>query len=115
MKRFGMLSPIRNSLTLGAAKCVYNTIIQPIFDYSDIRWERSISQTCNNEMQRFFNKAVRIVLKRNRTENCLSSLKWLHLLTRSKVHRCILIYKILNSIVPAYLDNYFFKISCNFL
>ena len=35
MKRLGLLSQTRNTLTLRAAKCVYNAIIQPIFDYAD--------------------------------------------------------------------------------
>ena len=56
-----------------------------------------------------YNRAARIVVKSNRTENCFPSLKWLHLSTRGKVHRCILIYKILNCIAPTYLDNYFVK------
>ena len=108
MKRLGLLSRIRNSLTLGTSKCVYNTIIQPIFDYADISWGAML-QTCNTEMQRLQNRAARIVVKSNRTENCFPSLKWLHLSTRRKVHRCILIYKILNGIAPTYLDNYFVK------
>jgi hypothetical protein len=93
MKRLGLLSRIRNSLTLQAAKCVYNTIIQPIFDYFDISWGAML-QTCNTEMQRLQNRATHIVVKSNRTENCFPSLKWLHLSTRRKVHRCILIFQI---------------------
>ena len=100
-------SRIRNSLNLGQQN-VYNTIIQPIFDYADISWGAML-QTCKTEMPRLQNIAARIVVKSNRTENCFPSLKWLHLSTRRKVHRCILIYKILNGIAPTYLDNYFVK------
>jgi hypothetical protein len=81
---------------------------QAIFDYADVSWGAML-QTCNTEMQRLQNRAARIVVKSNRTENCFPSLKWLHLSTRRKVHRCILIYRILNSIAPTYLDNYFVK------
>ena len=108
MKRLGLLSRIRNSLTLRAAKCVYSTIIQPIFDYADISWGAML-QTCNTEMQILQNRAARIVVKSSRRENCFPSLKWLHLSTRRKVHRCILIYKILNGIASTYLANYFVK------
>jgi hypothetical protein len=66
-------------------------------------------QTCKTEMSRLQNIAARIVVKSNRTENCFPSLKWLHLSTRRKVHRCILIYITLNGIAPIYLDNYFVK------
>ena len=81
---------------------------QAIFDYADVSWGAML-QTCNTEMQRLQNRAARIVVKSNRTENCFPSLKWLHLSTRRKVHRCILIYRILNGSAPTYLDNYFVK------
>ena len=68
------------------------------------------SKIYNNELQRLQNRAARIVLRRNRTENCLSSLNWLHLSTRRKIHRCVLaLFKILNNCVPVYLNNYFTK------
>lgn len=37
-KRLGLLSRIRKSLTIEASKCIYNTIVQPIFDYIDVVW-----------------------------------------------------------------------------
>ncbi len=87
---------------------MYNTLIQPIFDYADVSWG-AMSQTSTNEMQRLQNRAAHIAVKSYQTENCLSSLKWLHLSTRRKVHRCILFYKILNGMAPAYFDNHFVK------
>ena len=91
-----------------AANRVYNTMIQPIFDYADTSWG-VLSEACNNELQRLQNRAARIVLRRNRTENCLSSLNWLHLSTRRKIHRCVLVFKISNNCVPVYFNNYFTK------
>ncbi len=85
---------------------ICNTL--PIFYYADVSWG-GMSQTSTNEMQRLQNRAARIALKSYRTENCLSSLKWLRLSTRRKVHRCILMYKILNGMAPTYFDNYFAK------
>ena len=37
-KRLGLLSRIRPYLTQNAAKCVYNCLIQPIFNYTDTLW-----------------------------------------------------------------------------
>ena len=34
-KRLGLLSCIRPFLTLKAAKCVYNSLVQAMFDYTD--------------------------------------------------------------------------------
>ena len=94
-------------MTLEAANSVYNTLIQPISDYADTSWG-VLSEACNNELQRLQNRAARIVLRRNRTENCLSSLNWLHLSTRRKI-RCVLVFKILNNCVPVYFNDYFTK------
>ena len=106
-KRLGILSRIRYCLTLDAANRVYNTMIQPIFDHADTSWG-VLSEVCNNELQRLQNRAACIVLRRNRTENCLSSLNWLHLSTRRKIHRCVLVFKIFNC-VPVYFNDYFTK------
>ena len=37
-KRLGLLSRIRPYLTHKAAKCVYNCLIQPILNYTDMVW-----------------------------------------------------------------------------
>ena len=37
-KRLGLLARIRSCLTLKAAKCVYNTLIEPILSYTDTAW-----------------------------------------------------------------------------
>lgn len=60
-------------------------------------------------MQRLQNKAACIVLIRNRTENYFSSFKYLRLLTRTMIHRCILIFKILSDSIPVYFENHFIK------
>ena len=33
-KRLGLLSRIRSCLSIEASKCVYNSVVQPIFDYT---------------------------------------------------------------------------------
>ena len=83
-KRVGMLFRIIHYLTLEAAKNVYNTIIQPVFDYANTSWG-VLSQTCNNELQRLQNRVALIVLRRNNAENCFFP-NWLHLSTRGKIH-----------------------------
>ena len=37
-KRLGLLARIRSCLTLKAAKCVYNTLLEPILSYTDTAW-----------------------------------------------------------------------------
>ena len=38
-KRLLLLCRVRKCITLKACKCVYNVIIQPLFDYADTAWE----------------------------------------------------------------------------
>jgi hypothetical protein len=37
-KRLGILSRIHSCLTIEASECVYNSLVQPIFDYTDAVW-----------------------------------------------------------------------------
>ena len=49
-KRLGLLARIRSCLTLKAAKCVYNTLIEPILSYTDTAWgELSVGSSKNSE------------------------------------------------------------------
>ena len=62
-KRLGLLSRIRSCLTQEASKCVYNTIVQPIFDYADVVYSELPAGWSENP-QRLQNHAARIILQR---------------------------------------------------
>ena len=66
-KRLGLLSRIRPYLTLKAAKCVYNCLVQPIFYYTDTVWGR-LSIGCSNSLQRLQNRATYIIQRTATTE-----------------------------------------------
>jgi hypothetical protein len=85
---------------LGAARCVYNTIIQPIFDYADISWGAML-QTCKDL------KIERHVLFLKVIEQKIASLRSSGSIFRQGEK--FIIYKILHGIAPTYLDNYFVK------
>lgn len=38
--RLKLMSGIRSCLTIAAAKYVYNAIMQPLFDYCDVTWNK---------------------------------------------------------------------------
>ena len=104
--RLKLLSRIRSCLTSVAARHVYNGIIQPLFDYCDVGWNK-ISEGCKHELQRLQNKASRIILQRNRTGDSLKILNWMNLENRRSMHVCILVFKCINMMVPEYLCGYF--------
>ena len=107
-KRLGLLSRIRACLTIEASKCVYNSIVQPLFDYAETAWGE-LSIGCSQELQRLQNRAPRIILKRNTSKNTFGLLNWVNLNSRRNIHKCILVYKCINNMVPEYLCSYFLR------
>ena len=86
--RLGLLSRIRSCLTLEASCSHYLTI---------------------RELHRLQNRAARIILQRNASNDTFSVLNWLNLASRRKMHKCILVFKCLNNLIPKYLTQYFTK------
>ena len=105
-RRLGLLSRIRSCLTLEASKQVYTSLLQPLFDYADVAWE-GISEGCCKELHRLQNRAARIILRKNTSNDTFCALNWLNLASRRKMHKCILVFKSLNNLVPKYLTQYF--------
>ena len=95
-KRLGLLSRIWPYLTKKAVKCVYNGLMQPIFNYTDTVWGR-LSQGCSKNLQRLQNRAAHIVQGRTTTEEAFQMLGWINLETQRTMHKCILVYKCLNN------------------
>ena len=91
-KRLGLLSRIRPYLTQKAAKCVYNCLIQPIFNYIDTVWG-GLSIGCGKNLLRLQNRAAHIVQWRFTTEEAFQMLGWINLETQRIMHKCILVYK----------------------
>ena len=106
--RLGLLSRIRACLTLEASKQVYTSLVQPLFDYADVAWGE-ISKGFCKELQRLQNRAARIILRRKTSKNAFHLLNWLRLTCRRKLHKCILVFKCLNNLVPKYLTEYFIR------
>ena len=107
-KRLGLLSRIRSCLTLEASKNVYNSLVLPIFDYVDVILSE-LSFGCYQDLQKLQNRAARIVLQQHRSENVFTRLNWTDLATRRSRHKCILVFKCLNDMVPVYLSDYFVR------
>ena len=102
------LARIRSCLTLKVAKCLYNTLIEPILCYNDTAWGE-LSATSSKTLQRLQNRATRIILRRNFCKDTFSFLGWAELQMKRKRHKRVLVYKCLNKLVPQYLCNYFIR------
>ena len=79
---------------------------KPILCYTDTVWGE-LSATSSKTLQRLQNRAARIVLRRDSSKDTLNVLGWVELETKQKRHKCALVYKCLNNLVPKYLSGYF--------
>ena len=101
----GLLSRIRSWLDLKAARCVYNTLIEPVLSYTDTAWGE-LSAASSTSLQRLQNCAARIIQRRHSS----STLGWFDLETNRKMHKCILAFtECLHGLVPPYLCYYFIR------
>ena len=78
---------------------MYNCLVQPIFDYTDTVWG-GLSIGCSNSLQRLQNRAAHIIQRTATTEESFKMLGWVDLETQRKAHKCILVFKCLNELVP---------------
>ena len=110
-KRLGLLSRIRSCLTLKAANCVYRSVIEPVFNYTDSAWG-TISIGRSKNLQKLQNRDTHIILRRDSSRDTFDILKWADLEINPKIHKCVLVFKCLHNLVPEYLSNYFTSNSC---
>ena len=82
-RRLELLARIRSCLTLRAAKCVFNTRIEPILCYTDTVWGE-LSATSSKTLQRLQNRVARIVLRRDSSKDTFDVLVWAQLEVKRK-------------------------------
>jgi len=76
-----------------------------ILPQTDTGWGE-LSATSNITLQCLQNRAARIVLRRDSSKDTLNVLGWTELETKRKRHKCVLVYKCHNNLVPQYLSYY---------
>lgn len=80
-KVIGVLRRLKPLLPLSALVLIYNSLIQPHFDYCSVVWD-NLSKGLAQKLQRIQNRAARIVTGSDfytRTSEILSSLNWSNL------------------------------------
>ena len=102
-----LLRRIRHLLPHQARLLFYNSLVLPIFDYADLVWGDKDNANLMKELQILQNKAAKIIINRplqSSATETFSALKWLDLERRRFYHRCIHIYKCVNSLIQHSLD-----------
>ena len=117
--RLGMLRRIRRNIDTKTCALMYNSLIQPLFDYCDIIWDGA-NKTDTDRLQSLHHRAARIVLNdfsRNGYQfvkagpQLLTALGWDTIESRRRGHVCHMMFKCIKSyqgdIVPPYLETIF--------
>ena len=103
----GLLSRVRNNLTVYAAERVFTTMILPKLDYCDFV-RSNVAPSRYHSLERLQTKAARIVLKdSNLTHHqLLCQLSWKSLRARSTIHNLTFVFKCLHNIAPDLFKSY---------
>ena len=112
----GALRRIRPLISQSTAVLIYNSLIQPHFDYCSLVWD-SFSDQLSDKLQKLQNRAARVILKANYGTSwslLLDILKWDILVIRRKMHKVLMMFKSMNEQAPAYLQNLFHERSTDY-
>ena len=116
MMMIGAFRRIRPLISQSTAVLVYNSLIQPHFDYCTLVWD-GFSDQLSDKLQKLQNWAARVIWKANNMTSLsllLDILKWGKLVIRRKKHKAIMMFKSLNEQAPVYLQNLFHEQSTDY-
>ena len=110
----GGLRQIRQFVNDDTLITIYNSLIQPSFDYNncDLVWD-NLSKGLATRLQKLQNRAGRVILRAAydvSSEDILKELGWSDLKTRRAKHKATQMFKISTGEAPNYLTDRFFKV-----
>ena len=92
-----------------ALLCIYNSLVQPQFDYYSLVWG-NCGRTLSNKLQRLQNQAARVITSSGYDANVNSlfhKLSWKNLQSQRQIQKALMVFKSLNDLVPAYITSKF--------
>ena len=101
-QHLGLIRHIKHLLPFQARLTLYNSLVLPLFDYSDIIWGDKNSSPLMNHLQVLQHNAGRLILdlpRQSSATEALHILEWKPLSIHRKYHRCKSMFKCLNQLV----------------
>ena len=89
---------------------VYNSLVQPHFDYCNVVWG-NCSKNLSSKLQKLQNRAARVLTFSNydcSTSELFQNLKWSKLVHQRAVRKAIMMHCIVNNTAPEYLTSRLF-------
>ena len=108
-KAIGALKRARPFILVKTALQIYHALIRPYFDYCSSVWGECSVTLCD-KMQKLQNRAARVITRSSydvSAKHLLISLRQDNLTKRRKKLKATLMFKILNSLAPDYLQDLF--------
>ena len=90
---------------------VYNSLVQPHFDYCNVIWG-NCSKNLSAKLQKLQNRAARVLTFSNydcSTSELFQNLKWSKLVHQRAVSKAIMMHSIVNNTAPEYLTSRFVR------
>ena len=101
-QRLGLIRRMKYLLPFQARLTLYNILVLPLFDCSDIIWGDKNNSSLINHLQVLQHNAARLILdlpRESSATEALHILEWKPLSLRRKYHRCTSMFKCLNQLV----------------
>ena len=112
-KALGVLRRLKPLLSRSTLVLIYNSLIQPHFDYCSIVWD-NLRKGLGQKLQRLQNRAARITTESDynvRSPDILTLISWTNLETRRTQQFKTFMYKTVNGMFPNYLSKKFSPMS----
>jgi tRNA(Met) C34 N-acetyltransferase TmcA len=100
---------VREFVTLSTLLTIYNSLIQPIFDYCNVVLD-NMSITLVKRLQKLQNRAAAVITCQGyevRSNDIRSQLNSKTLSQIRNIHKGVMMYKILHNMTPVYLRDHF--------
>ena len=105
----GVLKKIKPFVPTYNLISVYQSIVEPYLDYCSVVWD-DISDQFTDKLQILQNRAARVITGadyRMPTSALLSKLGWSSLKEKRNKQKALMMFKIMNGMTPAYLEDIF--------
>ena len=105
--KLGMLRKVRKVIPCESCLTLYNAMILPVFDYCDVVWD-SCSKADREYLEKLQGRASSIIEGYTVSQLQISyTFGWPTLQSRRDYLKCMLVFKSLHGLAPAYLLNEF--------
>ena len=114
VRHIGIMRKVKPFIPISSLLNIYQSIVEPYFDYCSIVWN-GIGDNLADKLQKLQNRAARVITGADYltpTNEILNKLGWSNLKERRNKQKALMMFKIVNGMIPRYLKEIFGKTGC---